>query len=161
MDKKLYDELVNRNIITDTFMTLEKINERGIKLEDIVTQPEMYKIFSKYVSNEEVDEETQPTQPTNPVEDPDKVVEDPDKVVDDQDKIVDDQDKIVDDQDKIVDDPDKVVDDPEKDVEVEHGTETEVELIKEEEGIVVDDTVEPVVRAPKSKSKKSKDAAGE
>ena len=140
MDKKLYDELVNRNIITDTFMTLEKINERGIKLEDIVTQPEMYKIFSKYVSNEEVDEETQPTQPTNPVEDPDKVVEDPDKVVDDQDK---------------------VVDDPEKDVEVEHGTETEVELIKEEEGIVVDDTVEPVVRAPKSKSKKSKDAAGE
>ena len=118
MDKKLYDELVNRNIITDTFMTLEKINERGIKLEDIVTQPEMYKIFSKYVSNEEVDEETQPTQPTNPVED-----------------------------------PDKVVDDPEKDVEVEP--------IKEEEGIVVDDTVEPVVRAPKSKSKKSKDAVGE
>ena len=140
MDKKLYDELVNRNIITDTFMTLEKINERGIKLEDIVTQPEMYKIFSKYVSNEEVDEETQPTQPTNPVEN---------------------QDKIVDDQDKIVDDPDKVVDDPEKDVEVEPGTETEVEPIKEEEGIVVDDTVEPVVRAPKSKSKKSKDAAGE
>lgn len=132
MDKKLYDELVNRNIITDTFMTLEKINERGIKLEDIVTQPEMYKIFSKYVSNEEVDEETQPTQPTNPVEDPDKVVED---------------------QDKVVEDPDKVVDDPEKDVEVEP--------IKEEEGIVVDDTVEPVVRAPKSKSRKSKDAAGE
>lgn len=132
MDKKLYDELVNRNIITDTFMTLEKINERGIKLEDIVTQPEMYKIFSKYVSNEEVDEETQPTQPTNPVEDPDKVVED---------------------QDKVVEDPDKVVDDPEKDVEVEP--------IKEEEGIVVDDTVEPVVRAPKSKSKKSKDAVGE
>ena len=139
MDKKLYDELVNRNIITDTFMTLEKINERGIKLEDIVTQPEMYKIFSKYVSNEEANEETQPTQPTNPVEDPDKVVED--------------QDKVVDDQDKVVEDPDKVVDDPEKDVEVEP--------IKEDEGIVVDDTVEPVVRAPKSKSKKSKDAAGE
>ena len=133
MDKKLYDELVNRNIITDTFMTLEKINERGIKLEDIVTQPEMYKIFSKYVSNEEANEETQPTQPINPVDDPDKVVED----------------------------PDKVVDDPEKDVEVEPGTETEVEPIKEEEGIVVDDTVEPVVRAPKSKSRKSKDAAGE
>ena len=147
MDKKLYDELVNRNIITDTFMTLEKINERGIKLEDIITQPEMYKIFSKYVSNEEANEETQPTQPTNPVEDPDKVV--------------DDQDKIVDDQDKVVEDPDKVVDNPEKDVEVEPGTETEVEPIKEEEGIVVDDTVEPVVRAPKSKSKKSKDAAGE
>ena len=133
MDKKLYDELVNRNIITDTFMTLEKINERGIKLEDIVTQPEMYKIFSKYVSNEEANEETQPTQPINPVDDPDKVVED----------------------------PDKVVEGPEKDVEVEPGTETEVEPIKEEEGIVVDDTVEPVVRAPKSKSKKSKDAAGE
>ena len=146
MDKKLYDELVNRNIITDTFMTLEKINERGIKLEDIVTQPEMYKIFSKYVSNEEANEETQPTQPTNPVEDQDKIVDDPDKVVEDPDKVVDDQDKIV-------EDPDKVVDDPEKDVEVEP--------IKEEEGIVVDDTVEPVVRAPKSKSKKSKDAAGE
>ena len=140
MDKKLYDELVNRNIITDTFMTLEKINERGIKLEDIVTQPEMYKIFSKYVSNEEANEETRPTQPINPVDDPDKVVEDPDKVVED---------------------PDKVVEGPEKDVEVEPGTETEVEPIKEEEGIVVDDTVEPVVRAPKSKSKKSKDAAGE
>ena len=140
MDKKLYDELVNRNIITDTFMTLEKINERGIKLEDIITQPEMYKIFSKYVSNEEANEETQPTQPTNPVVDPDKIVEDPDKVVDDQNKIVDG---------------------PDKDVEVEPGTETEVEPIKEEEGIVVDDTVEPVVQAPKSKSKKSKDAAGE
>ena len=139
MDKKLYDELVNRNIITDTFMTLEKINERGIKLEDIVTQPEMYKIFSKYVSNEEVNEETQPTQPINPVEDPDKVV--------------DDQDKVVDDPDKVVDGPDKVVEGPEKDVEVEP--------IKEEEGIVVDDTVEPVVQAPKSKSKKSKDAVGE
>ena len=125
MDKKLYDELVNRNIITDTFMTLEKINERGIKLEDIVTQPEMYKIFSKYVSNEEANEETQPIQPTNPVVDPDKIVED----------------------------PEKVVEGPEKDVEVEP--------IKEEEGIVVDDTVEPVVRAPKSKSKKSKDAVGE
>ena len=37
----------------------------------------------------------------------------------------------------------------------------EVEPIKEEEGIVVDDTVEPVVQAPKSKSKKSKDAVGE
>ena len=132
MDKKLYDELVNRNIITDTFMTLEKINERGIKLEDIVTQPEMYKIFSKYVSNEEANEETQPIQPTNPVEDPDKVV---------------------DDQDKIVEGPDKVVESPEKDVEVEP--------IKEEEGIVVDDTVEPVAQAPKSKSKKSKDAVGE
>ena len=140
MDKKLYDELVNRNIITDTFMTLEKINERGIKLEDIVTQPEMYKIFSKYVSNEEANEETQPTQPINPVENQDKIVDDPDKVVED---------------------PDKVVEGPEKDVEVEPGTETEVEPIKEEEGIVVDDTVEPVVRAPKSKSKKSKDAAGE
>lgn len=138
MDKKLYDELVNRNIITDTFMTLEKINERGIKLEDIVTQPEMYKIFSKYVSNEEVNEETQPTQSTNPVEDPDKVV--------------DDQDKIVDDPDKVVDDQNKVVEGPEKDVEVEP--------IKEEEGIVVDDTVEPVVQAPKSKSKKSKEVAG-
>ena len=125
MDKKLYDELVNRNIITDTFMTLEKINERGIKLEDIITQPEMYKIFSKYVSNEEANEETQPIQPTNPVVDPDKIVED----------------------------PEKVVEGPEKDVEVEP--------IKEEEGIVVDDTVEPVVRAPKSKSKKSKDAVGE
>ena len=132
MDKKLYDELVNRNIITDTFMTLEKINERGIKLEDIITQPEMYKIFSKYVSNEEANEETQPTQPTNPVADPDKVV---------------------DDQDKIVDDQDKIVEGPEKDVEVEP--------IKEEEGIVVDDTIEPVVQAPKSKSKKSKDAVGE
>lgn len=124
MDKKLYDELVNRNIITDTFMTLEKINERGIKLEDIVTQPEMYKIFSKYVSNEEVNEETQPTQLTNPVKDPDKVV----------------------------DDQDKVVEGPDKDVEVEP--------IKEEEGIVVDDTVEPVAQAPKSKSKKSKEVAG-
>ena len=138
MDKKLYDELVNRNIITDTFMTLEKINERGIKLEDIVTQPEMYKIFSKYVSNEEANEETQPTQSTNPVEDPDKVV-------DDQNKVVDGPDKVVDDQDKVVDCPDKDV---------------EVEPIKEEEGIVVDDTVEPVVQAPKSKSKKSKEVAG-
>ena len=147
MDKKLYDELVNRNIITDTFMTLDKINERGIKLEDIITQPEMYKIFSKYVSNEEANEETQPTQPTNPVVDPDKIVEGPDKVVEGPDKVVDS--------------PEKVVEDPEKDVEVEPGTETEVEPIKEEEGIVVDDTVEPVVRAPKSKSKKSKDAVGE
>lgn len=139
MDKKLYDELVNRNIITDTFMTLDKINERDIKLEDIITQPEMYKIFSKYVSNEEANEETQPIQPTNPVVDPDKIVEGPEKVVEG---------------------PEKVVEDHEKDVEVEPGTETEVEPIKEEEGIVVDDTVEPVVQTPKSKSKKSKEVAG-
>lgn len=122
MDKKLYDELVNRNIITDTFMTLEKINERGIKLEDIITQPEMYKIFSKYVSNEEVTEPiTQPvkneeTQPTPVVE-------------------------------------------PEKEAEVEPEKETEVEPTKDEEGIVVDDNVEPepAPETPKTKSKKSKE----
>jgi hypothetical protein len=139
MDKKLYDELVNRNIITDTFMTLEKINERGIKLENIITQPEMYKIFSKYVSNEEVvepitqpdkNEETQPTQPA-PVVEPEKETE------------------------------------VETEKEVEPEKEAEVEPVKEEEGIVVDDNVvpeptpEPTPEAPKTKSKKSKEVVSE
>jgi hypothetical protein len=135
MDKKLYDELVNRNIITDTFMTLERINERGLKLGDIITQPEMYEIFSKYTSNEEVaepitqpvkNEETQTIQP-NPVVETEKEAEV----------------------------------ESEKEVEVEPEKETEVEPTKEEEGIVVDDTVEPVAQAPKTKSKKSKEVVSE
>lgn len=126
MDKKLYDELVNRNIITDTFMTLEKINEKGIKLEDIITQPEMYKIFSKYVSNEEAEKATEHI--AQPVE-----IEETQLV------------------------------EPEKDAEVEPEKEVEVEPTKEEEGIVVDDNVEPepTPEAPKTKSKKSKEVVNE
>lgn len=138
MDKKLYDELVNRNIITDTFMTLEKINERGMKLEDIITQPEMYKIFSKYVSNEEVEEVIEPI--TQPVKNEETQSTQPTPVVESK----------------------KEADaEPEKETEVEPVKETEAEPTKEEEGIVVDDTVEPTKEAPKTKSKKSKEVVSE
>ncbi len=140
MDKKLYDELVNRNIITDTFMTLEKINEKGIKLEDIITQPEMYKIFSKYVSNEEAKEATEPI--TQPVKNEETQPIQPASVVE----------------------PEKEAEvEPEKEAEVEPEKETEVEPEKEEEDIVVDDNIapEPTTEAPKTKSKKSKEVVSE
>lgn len=56
MTKELYNELVNGGFITDTFLTLDKINESNIELRDIVTQPSAYNYFlNKYsvVVNEE------------------------------------------------------------------------------------------------------------
>lgn len=134
MDKKLYDELVNRNIITDTFLTLEKINENGIKLEDIITQPEMYKIFSKYATSEEVEEIV------NPKEDETMVVP-------------------VKDNEVTTTEPEN--NEPTPDVEPKK--DVEVEPTKEEEGIVVDDNIspEPIPEAPKTKSKKSKEVVSE
>lgn len=49
MTKELYNELVNGGFITDTFLTLDKINESNIELRDIVTQPSAYNYFlNKY-----------------------------------------------------------------------------------------------------------------
>ena len=50
MTKELYDELMDKRVITDTKMTLEYINENKLKLEDIITVPA---ILATYLGKEE------------------------------------------------------------------------------------------------------------
>lgn len=56
MTKELYNELVDRGFITDTFLTLDKINEMKMELKDIVTQPLSYDYFAKKYDNTPVEE---------------------------------------------------------------------------------------------------------
>lgn len=54
MTKELYDELMDKRVITDTKMTFDYINENKLKLEDIITVPA---ILSMYLGKEEIVEE--------------------------------------------------------------------------------------------------------
>ena len=54
MTKELYDELMDKRVITDTKMTLEYINEKKLKLEDIITVPA---ILATYLGKEEIVED--------------------------------------------------------------------------------------------------------
>lgn len=54
MTKELYNELMNKKVITDTKMTLEYINENKLKLEDIITVPA---ILATYLGKEEIVED--------------------------------------------------------------------------------------------------------
>ena len=54
MTKELYDELMDKRVITDTKMTLEYINENKLKLEDIITVPA---ILATYLGKEEIVED--------------------------------------------------------------------------------------------------------
>ena len=54
MTKELYNELMNKRVITDTKMTLEYINENKLKLEDIITVPA---ILATYLGKEEIVED--------------------------------------------------------------------------------------------------------
>ena len=54
MTKELYNELMDKRVITDTKMTLDYINENKLKLEDIITVPA---ILTKYLGKEEIIED--------------------------------------------------------------------------------------------------------
>lgn len=54
MTKELYDELMDKRVITDTKMTFDYINENKLKLEDIITVPA---ILAMYLGKEEIVEE--------------------------------------------------------------------------------------------------------
>lgn len=54
MTKELYNELMNKRVITDTKMTLDYINENKLKLEDIITVPA---ILAMYLGKEEIVED--------------------------------------------------------------------------------------------------------
>ena len=56
MTKELYNELVDSGFITDTSLTLDKINEMKMELKDIVTQPLSYDYFAKKYDNTPVEE---------------------------------------------------------------------------------------------------------
>ena len=54
MTKELYNELMDKRVITDTKMTLDYINENKLKLEDIITIPA---ILATYLGKEEIIED--------------------------------------------------------------------------------------------------------
>ena len=54
MTKELYNELMDKRVITDTKMTLDYINENKLKLEDIITVPA---ILAMYLGKEEIVED--------------------------------------------------------------------------------------------------------
>ena len=54
MTKELYNELMDKRVITDTKMTLDYINENKLKLEDIITVPA---ILATYLGKEEIVED--------------------------------------------------------------------------------------------------------
>lgn len=54
MTKELYNELIDKRVITDTKMTLDYINENKLKLEDIITVPA---ILAMYLGKEETVED--------------------------------------------------------------------------------------------------------
>ena len=54
MTKELYNELMDKRVITDTKMTLDYINKNKLKLEDIITVPA---ILAMYLGKEEIVED--------------------------------------------------------------------------------------------------------
>ena len=47
MEKELYNELVDKLFITDVTLTLDDINNKEVKLEDIITQPAAYSYYAE------------------------------------------------------------------------------------------------------------------
>lgn len=54
MTQEVYNELVDKRLITDTKMTLKYINDHNIKLENIITVPA---ILAMYLGKEEIVED--------------------------------------------------------------------------------------------------------
>lgn len=54
MTQEVYNELVDKRLITDTKMTLKYINDHNIKLENIITVPAM---LAMYLGKEEIIED--------------------------------------------------------------------------------------------------------
>lgn len=139
MTKELYNELMNKRVITDTKMTLDYINENKLKLEDIITVPA---ILAMYLGKEEIVEDnivvdendiieiTEADSPTNePVVDSATIVETDVEETNDSDKSIE-EDSI-----------EPVVDD----------VETKEEVLVEETSPIIEETV--VEAKPKTKKK--------
>lgn len=139
MTKELYNELMNKRVITDTKMTLDYINENKLKLEDIITVPA---ILAMYLGKEEIVEDnivvdendiieiTEADSPTNePVIDSVTIVETDVEETNDSDKSIE-EDSI-----------EPVVDE----------VETKEEVLVEETSPIIEETV--VEAKPKTKKK--------
>ena len=131
MTKELYNELMDKRVITDTKMTLDYINENKLKLEDIITVPA---ILAMYLGKEEI-------------------VED-DIVVDENDALTDgfitDSGEIAETDVEETDDSDKSI----EDASIESGAdevENKDEILVEEISPVIEETI--VEEKPKTKKK--------
>ena len=131
MTKELYNELMDKRVITDTKMTLDYINENKLKLEDIITVPA---ILAMYLGKEEI-------------------VED-DIVVDENDVLTD---EFITDSGAIAETDVEDTDDSDKSIEyasIESGTdevENKDEILVEEISPVIEETI--VEEKPKTKKK--------
>lgn len=139
MTKELYNELMDKRVITDTKMTLDYINKNKLKLEDIITVPA---ILAMYLGKEEIVEDnivvdendiieiTEADSPTNePVIDSATIVETDVEETNDSDKSIE-EDSI-----------EPVVDE----------VETKEEVLVEETSPIIEETV--VEAKPKTKKK--------
>jgi septal ring-binding cell division protein DamX len=91
MEKELYNELVDKLFITDVTLTLDDINNKEVKLEDIITQPAAYSYYAEKLNGSQV-EPTEPAEvnvvePTEPVEvEPTEPAEEEEIIVDEADE---------------------------------------------------------------------------
>ena len=131
MTKELYNELMDKRVITDTKMTLDYINENKLKLEDIITVPA---ILAMYLGKEEI------------VED-DIVVDENDALTD---EFITDSGAIAETDVEETNNSDKSI----EDASIESGTdevENKDEILVEEISPVIEETI--VEEKPKTKKK--------
>ena len=131
MTKELYNELMDKRVITDTKMTLDYINENKLKLEDIITVPA---ILAMYLGKEEI------------VED-DIVVDENDALID---EFITDSGAIAETDVEETNNSDKSI----EDASIESGTdevENKDEILVEEISPVIEETI--VEEKPKTKKK--------
>ena len=131
MTKELYNELMDKRVITDTKMTLDYINENKLKLEDIITVPA---ILAMYLGKEEI------------VED-DIVVDENDALTD---EFITDSGAIVETDVEETNNSDKSIEDTSIESSVDE-VENKEEILVEEISPVIEETI--VKENPKTKKK--------
>lgn len=91
MEKELYNELVDKLFITDVTLTLDDINNKEVKLEDIITQPAAYSYYAEKLNGSQVE----PTEPAevNAVEPTESVEVEPTEPAEEEEIIVDEADE--------------------------------------------------------------------
>jgi len=139
MTKELYNELMDKRVITDTKMTLDYINENKLKLEDIITVPA---ILAMYLGKEEIVED-------NIVIDENDVIEIT-EVDPPTNKPIIDSVTIVETDTEETNDSDKSTEDTSIELVVDE-VETKEEVLVEETSPIVEETV--VEEKPKTKKK--------
>lgn len=96
MEKELYNELVDKLFITDVTLTLDDINNKEVKLEDIITQPAAYSYYAEKLNGSQVEPtEVEPTEPAevNAVEPTEPVEVEPTEPAEEEEIIVDEADE--------------------------------------------------------------------